>query len=181
MKKFGEYMKKEMITLFMCFSIAAFSGSGCSEVKNNNGVQTGEEKKNLIVAAEDSIPGVPPNILSADYWMEQIPNPDDTLMTAEEIVNFNEESPVKGTYLIDVMKLPQKADGNSIKKYLSGNSRFLETASFFITGDVPLEKSERAKIIALIDTTGIPDTIELKFAVTLSPVMGRSWPTYIPL
>ena len=167
--------------LFICFCIAGFAGGGCSDVKNNIETKNAKVKKDMLIAAEDSIPGVPAIVLSADYWINQVPNPDAILMTQEEINQFNDENPVKDKFLIDVLKLPSSADGVTIRKYLSGNTDFINKASLFITGDIPLEQSERTRIAALTDTAGVPDTIDLKFAVMLAPTMGRSWPTFITL
>ena len=174
-------MGKRIYVLITCFSLAGLAVWGCSDVKNSTETKNAILKKDLLVAAEDSIPGVPSIVLSSDYWIDRVPNPDSALMTQKEIEQFNEENPVKGKFLLDVLKLPSSADGITIRKYLSGNADFINKASFYITGDIPLEQSERSKIAALTDTAGIPDTIDLKFAVMLAPTMGRSWPTFITL
>jgi hypothetical protein len=148
--------------------------SGCSEVKQKTETPP---KTDIIVSAEDSIPGVPSEVNFADYWIRKAPKPDDLLMTKDEIDLFNEGNPVKNVYLIDISKMPYAIDGKYIRNFLYSNGVFLMNADFYVTGNVPVEKSERARIIASEDSSGVPDNIYPKFGTVLFSTMGKLWPT----
>jgi len=135
----------------------------------------------FIVPAEDSIPGIPAEVNFADYWIRKIPNPDDIILTPEEIEKFNSENPIKGEFLIDITGMPEMIEGVSFREYIVEYARYLNDASFFITGRIPLEKAERKHVIALMDTAGVSDVIALEFGIVLYHTMGRYWPTTIPL
>ena len=156
---------------------------GCVPLMLNCAVMAPVSKTSgtIIVPAEGSIPGVPPEIESSDYWIRQSAYPDDVIMTPEEIGEFNRNNPLNGKYLLDITEMPESSEGENIRDYLAQSARYLAGATFYVTGDIPLEQSERANIIALMDTVGIPEAITLRYGVILSRTMGREWPTPIPL
>jgi len=134
----------------------------------------------LFVPAEDSVPGVPPDVQYADYWIRTSADPDAIILTPEEIQAFNRDNPMNGEGIIDVLGLPAEIDGTEIRSHLAGNARYLLDATFYVTGDIPLEQAERQRIVALMDTTGIRDVIPLKLGVMLRRVQGKNWPTAVP-
>jgi len=150
--------------------------TGCSGL-----IRTTPHIGTFLVPAEDPIPGVPTEVNFADYWIRKTPNPDDIILTPEKIEKFNSENPVKGEFLIDITGMPEMIDGGSFREYIVEYAHYLNDANFFVTGRIPLEKAERKRIIALMDTTGVPDVITLKFGVLLHRTMGKAWPTTIPL
>ncbi len=135
----------------------------------------------FLVPAEDTIPGVPTEVNFADYWIRKTSNPDDIILTSGEIETFNSENPVNGEFLLDITGMPEMAEGGNFRKYIGENARYINEAVYFITGTIPLEKAERERIIALMDTLGVPDIITLKFGIVLYHTLGKTWPTTIPL
>ena len=150
--------------------------TGCSGL-----IRTTSHIETFLVPAEDPIPGVPPEVNFADYWIRKTPNPDDIILTFEEIEKFNSENPVKGEFLIDITGMPEMIDGGSFREYIVKYASYLNDANFFVTGEIKLEKAERSRVIALMDTAGVPDVITLRFGVILHLTMGKTWPTTIPL
>jgi hypothetical protein len=137
-------------------------------------VSTGQ----TIVPAEGDIPGVPPEAASSDFWLRAVQNQDDIILTAAEIDSLNANIRKKGD-IRDVLAMPEKIAGKPFRDYLAGNARFLADATFYVTGDIPLEQVERERIIARIDTLAVPDAITLRFGMTLLRSMGRTWPSEV--
>lgn len=133
-----------------------------------------------LVPAEDPIPGVPPEVTSADFWISRVPAPDSLLMTPGQIDRFNRENPLRGVTIFDVLSLPRQIRGDTIRDYLAANARYLLAARFSVTGDIPLETAERRRITALVDTAAVPDVIIPRFGIVLGRVSGKLWPTDIP-
>ncbi len=135
----------------------------------------------LLVPAEGPVPGVPAEVEYAGYWTRTASNPDELILTPEEIEKFNRENPMNGEGIIDIMSLPAEIDGAEIRGHLAGNASYFLEAKLYITSDIPLETAERRRITALMDTSGVPDVIQLKFGVMLRREQGKDWPTMIPL
>jgi hypothetical protein len=135
----------------------------------------------LLVAAEDSIPGVPPEVNYSEYWVRALPDPDAVLLTPDQIETSGRENPLLGTVMFDIPSMPAKSTGEQIRQYLSASARYLVSSPFFVTGAIPLEMAERRRIAALMDTSGVPDIIDIRFGMVLEHVMGRVWPTPIPV
>ncbi len=135
----------------------------------------------LLVPAEGPVPGVPAEVEFAGYWTRTASNPDELILTPEEIEKFNRENPMNGEGIIDIMSLPAEIDGAEIRGHLAGNARYLLEAKLYVTGDIPLETAERQRIAALMDTSGVPGVIKSKFGVMLRREQGKNWPTMIPL
>jgi len=164
-------MKKLIhILLVACASAAA----GCAFVKPT--VYEGP----FLVPAEGPVPGVPPGVEYADYWIRTSPDPDGIIMTPEEIEKFNRENPMNGDGIIDVLNLPEEIDGAEIRNHLAERARYLLDADLYVTGDIRLELAERRRIVALMDTAGVPDVIRPRYGVLLRRVQGKNWPTTIP-
>ena len=122
----------------------------------------------LLVPAEEPVPGVPAEVEFAGYWTRTASNPDELIITPEEIEKFNRGNPMNGEGIIDIMSLPAEIDGAEIRGHLAGNARYLLEAKLYITGDIPLETVERRRIAAHMDTSGVPDVIKSKFGVIVS-------------
>ena len=135
----------------------------------------------LLISGEGPMPGVPADVEYADYWIRTASNPDEVILTPEKIETFNSENPMNGTAIIDVLSLPPEIDGAVIRDHIAGNARYLLDAELYVTGDIPLEKAERHRIAALMDTSGIPDVIPVKLGVMLHREQGRTWPSMVPV
>ncbi len=150
---------------------------GCSRVL----VSPGGPPPLLIVPAEGPVPGVPDEVRYADFWIRRLEDPDAVLLGPEAIDRFNAESPVRGTYIADVLGMPEELIGEGVRTILGENARALLTYDYFVTADVPLETAERERIVALMDTSAVPETITVSIGMTLRRVIGRQWPTEIVL
>ncbi len=165
--------------MFLLFTVTVVLLPGCAGWLTTYTIE--KPYYEYLVPAEDSMPGIPEEVNFADYWIRTIPNPDDFILTPEEIETFNSENPVKGTIIKDITEMSEKCEGADIRRYLAENARYLTESNFYITGQIPLEKSELRRIIALMDTTSVPDVITIKFGIVLKRTMGKLWPTVIPL
>lgn len=166
-------MKRLFFLIFTAFIPAL---NGCSGF---SGVSSAREE--ILVPAEGPVPGVATEANYADYWIGKLPYPDEPIFSSEEIAAFNADNPLNGTYLTDVISMPDSSEGAGIREYISGSARYLATARLYVTGDIPLEQIERERIIARMDTLGVPDVIGLRFGVVIHRTMGREWPAAIPV
>jgi hypothetical protein len=151
---------------------------GCSRVEPPPAVETYTGP--TLVSGEGPIPGIPSDVEFADYWIRKAPDPDAFIMTPEQIAHFNRENPLLNTFIFDIPRMASQSRGERIRDYLAGNARYIIDAKFFVTGDIPLEIGERHRIAALMDTTGVPDVIDVKFGMILERVSGKLWPTSVP-
>ena len=135
----------------------------------------------FLVPAEYAVPGVPLDVQYADYWIRTASDPDELILSHEEIEHFNNDNPLNGTYIIDVLNLPREIDGTGIRENIAENARYLINAELYVTADIPFETADRHRIAALMDTSGVLEVIPLKFGVMLRHEMGKNWPTTIPL
>ncbi|MFC1490875.1 SH3 domain-containing protein [Candidatus Latescibacterota bacterium] len=168
--------------LFSVLLLCMIMCTGCVEVfQKIPGFQRISGGMQLLVPGEEPIPGVPAEADFADFWARKHPDPDGLIMTPEEIDIFNSKNPEYGISIADITEMSEKAEGANIRKYLNDYAKYLNDSEFFITGKIPLEKAELERIIALMDTTSVPEVITLRFGVLLNRTMGREWPTHIPL
>ena len=163
------------MVIFCCLIVF----TGCAELLQR--IAVSDYQGPFLVPAEEPVPGVPEEVKFADYWIRNNPDPDELILSSEEIEAFNRKNPVSGAFLFDISEMSKKSDGVAIRKYLADNARYLENVNFFVTGKIPLEKAVRQRIIALMDTAGVPDVITFGYGITLHRVMGKIWPTKIPL
>ena len=172
-------MRNRFNLIFLCFTVFIVLFSGCTEWFATYGIE--KPYYDYLVPAEDPIPGIPDEVNFADYWIRSIPNPDDFILTTEEIEKFNSENPVKDTVIIDITEMSENCEGVDIRRYLAENARYFTESDYYVTGKIPLEKSEMHRIIALMDTSSVPDVISLRLGIVLNRTMGKLWPTVIPL
>lgn len=152
--------------------------TGCAGVKQQaTEIYSGP----LLVPAESPIPGIPSEVEFADYWIRKTPAPDALIMTPEQIDDLNNRNPFRGTLVIDVPSMPNQSKGKKIRDYLAANARYLISAKLYITGDIPLEMAERDRIVALMDTSGVPEIIDIHYGIMLQRTSGKLWPTNIPV
>ncbi|MBA7471509.1 hypothetical protein ES707_06815 [subsurface metagenome] len=175
-----KYMNKKFLAVMLVILSFLY---GCSVIEQ---LRLREPPKEIyegqtLLPAEGPIPGVPTEVKFADFWIRNAENPDDIMMTPEQIEQFNAENPLKGTYILDVLDLPLESIGDNVREFILANARYLADQNFYVTDDILLERAERQRIIALMDTARVPDIIRLKFGVMLRRVEGKIWPTMIPL
>jgi hypothetical protein len=128
-----------------------------------------------------ALPGAVTETEFADFWTRSSPSPDAILMTASDIEKFNLSNPMNGKFIIDVLSLGDTLSGSLYRSNLETDINSISTAKLYVTGDILLETPERARIAALMDPSGVPDVIKTRFGMTLRPVIGKCWPTHIPL
>ncbi|MCE5248824.1 SH3 domain-containing protein [bacterium] len=170
--------------IMVILSVVLVMSGGCSVITRMGIVKppvTPATPGSSLVPAEGPIPGVPPEVEYSEYWIRNAANPDDIIMTPEQIEEFNKNNPLNGTYILDVLSLPHESVGGNARDYIAANARYLADSDLYVTGDIPLEQADRQRIIALMDTTRVPDIITLRFGVMLRRVEGKVWPTTIPL
>ncbi len=150
---------------------------GCAAIDTMTGTGGGTR----LVPGEGAVPGVPAEVEYADYWIRNAADPDAVILTPEKIAEFNAGNPQNGEGVIDVLSMPAEVDGVEIRSYMSESARRLLGADLFVAEGIPLERADRDRIAALMDTAAVPDVIEPVFGMTLRRVQGRNWPTIIPL
>jgi len=161
-------MKRTLLTIILAGTLL----NGCTALNMSS-------KGPLIVPAEGPAPGVPAEVEYADYWVRTSDAPDDIIMTPAEIEGFNETNPMNGEGIHDVAAIPDEIDGVEIRRYISASARGLLDNSYFISENIPLEAAERKRIVALMDTSSVPDVITPKKGLILRRVQTKRWPTTV--
>ena len=133
---------------------------GCSRFETQKTAETYSGP--LLVPEENSVAGVPQEAEYADFWIRKSSDPDAVLMTPERIDEFNRTNPLRSSIQFDIPSMPAESKGQAIREYLAASARYLLTNPFYVTVDIQLEKTERTRIAALMDTSGVPDTIALR-------------------
>jgi len=165
---------KRIANIFICGVLVVFTG--CSFLARKP-VYTGP----FLVPHEGPVPGIPEEAQYADHWIRSSSDPDKVILNPEEIEKFNAENPLNDSYIINILNLPKTIEGKNIRDKISAKARNLLKENLYVTADIPLETAERNRIVALMDTAGVPDIITLKFGVMLHREMGIEFPAAIPV
>jgi hypothetical protein len=174
---------RSISTFFLAGTIVVISG--CAAIQKQPAPEPPPQMEIYtgprLVPAEGAIPGVPAEVQFADFWIRKQAEPDAVILSPAEIETLNRENPARQSVMLDILTMPDTSDGKKIRDYMAANARYLLDTRFYVTADIPLEKAERARIAALMDTLGVPDLITIKFGMILRNTMGKLWPTRIPL
>lgn len=158
------------------FVVAILLLAGCAAIQPSKKTDyTGPR----LLPGEGPVPGTPPELEYADFWIRAAANPDAVILTPEQIVEFNRKNPKNGDGINDVLALPGEIDGAAIRQSNAANARYLLDASLYIMENIPLEAAERQRIVALMDTAKVPDVIHPVFGMALRRVQGKAWPTNV--
>ena len=163
-----------------------------------------EEKK--PINAPNALPGVEKEMLSPDYWIELNDDADTVIMTPEEIVEFNEKNrqrkvvfkdyygkpdPLERAFeitetkgpvmnLINILELPERLDGKSLKDRLKKNIEWLYSRDYYDDRNALYDENMRQKIVDAMAVESIPEEIIRRFGIVVKRADVRHCPTSVP-
>jgi hypothetical protein len=147
--------------------------------------------------APDTLPGVEPEMLSADYWISLQPDADKIIMTPAEIGQFNAkirskeskgegfEGPLRNPIL--PLELPATMPGDSLRVRLEKNKEQLYNpgdlygSRDYYDGRLALwYEPMKDELSANMNITAIPPKISRRFGLVVNHTGVRQYPTSVP-
>ena len=185
--------KKRIIVLLLGF-ILLFSSA----------VLPQQEKKPLH--APNALPGVEPEMLTPEYWIGRMDDPDEVIMTPAEIERFNEKvrtkkvvfrerfgrpDPLERGFAGDIkngrfmnpllpLELPKTLPGDSLRVWLKDITDYLYSQDFYDNRNVTWSEDMCRKLLEKTNTDAIPDVITRRFGIIVNHVNMRLFPTSVP-
>ncbi len=156
--------------------------------------------------APDVLPGVEPQMLTADYWIRLQDDADKVIMTPLEIEHFNaavrsrqvilkpyfgKPNPLERDFLITEIKgpvmnplvpleLPDTLPGDSLRVRLVSNIEWLYSRNFFDSRGAVYNESMLQEIVNTMNVNAVPDTIIRRFGIIVNHGNIRHYPTSVP-
>jgi len=152
------------------------------------------------VRAPDALPGTTAGMLSPDFWIDRIEDPDRLLMTGEDITAFNEKNaartiPADHPYArsiarterdgstfnrMDPLGLERYFPGETVRGRLQMNIDRLEKGTFYDRWALPLTEDKKAEWIDAVNLDAVPAYIEPGMAMIVRHTTARLYPTAEP-
>ena len=185
--------KSTIVTVIAIASIVCFSfSSWCQEKKPRH--------------APNTLPGVEPEMLTAQYWSSLLNDADEVIMTPAEIEQFNEKNrkrkvvfrdyygkpdPLKRQFAVTLIKGPvmnplkpldhmDTLPGDSLRVRLKSNIEWLYSRDFYDGRNAIYNDSMRQELVRAINMDGIPDVIRRRFGIIVNHTNIRLYPTHVP-
>ena len=121
------------------------------------------------------MPNVNNEMLNADYWVKQLPNPDKTIMSVEQIDNFNQETirDVPGSVVLDLKTYPESLSSTQLR--LLVDQPFPDEPSYI--GDQLVAPGFWTELQKQINLDGIEETNQVKYGFTVRRSNLKIFPT----
>ncbi|MFA6471140.1 MAG: SH3 domain-containing protein [Candidatus Latescibacterota bacterium] len=158
------------------------------------------------IHAPDALPGVEPEMLSADYWIALQSDPDKVIMTPAEIEKFNEKvrtkrvefkerygkkDPLEPEFVITEIKgpvmnpllplnFPETLPGDSLRVRLKSNVDWLYSRDFYDNRNVIYNDRMKQQLADAMNQKALSDVIKRRFGVIVNNAMVRHYPTSVP-
>jgi len=142
-------------------------------------------------AQEENLPPLPkgpmlltsttPAMMSADYWINKLPNPDKVLKTPEQLEKFNDEIRLMIPDQVDTLKW-MAPRGSQIRKLLEDEYKTVSNRKLFDTSDKYILKSYfDENIKPNIQSDKVPDKISLKWGAATRATSVRALPSMVKM
>lgn len=121
---------------------------------------------------------VTPDQLTADYWVNRLPNPDRLLKTPDELQEFNEDIRMIVRDQIDVMRLEASRAGRPIRDQIEYEFETIRDRILYGTDGKRIQKNFFNSILQpRINLEGVPKTIKLRWGAATYATSVRALPT----
>jgi len=153
--------------------------------------------------APPALPGVEQEMLNADYWISLQNDPDEIVMTADEIEEFNarvrtepvvfkdrfgKKDPLIQNYLsklgiglymhpVQPLDLPDTLPGDSLRVWLKDNIDYLQSRDFYDSRNATYNESMKQDIVDAIDRESVPNVIRRRWGLIVRRADVRLFPT----
>lgn len=162
-----------------------------------------EKEKPAPKHAPSLLPGVEPEMLSADYWIALNADADEVVMTSEDIKRFNEKVRNKKVVFKDrfgkpdplipnyteklsiglymnpnlPLDLPNTMPGDSLRVWLRSNIEYLYSRDFYNTRNATYNDEMKQEIVDAINIDSVPDVITRHYGIIVKRADMRLFPT----
>ena len=156
--------------------------------------------------APNTLPGVEPEMLSPDYWIARMDDPDDIVMTPNEIATFNERVRTKSVSFdekfgklhplergfadavnkglimnpLRPLMLPATLPGDTLRTWLEYNVDYLHSRDFYDDRNVIFNDDMRAEIVEKMNIGSVPDVIRREYGIIVRHTNVRYFPSARP-
>ncbi len=111
------------------------------------------------------------------YWISKIDNPDEVIMSAEQIEKFNEANCKRKRILGEVLRTDNIMSGKKLSGNILNSIKRVQKTKRYTTDNMRVDNLFFESIYRKIDLNKIPDKIDVKFALTLRRTNLRVLPT----
>ncbi len=156
--------------------------------------------------AANNLPGVEPEMMEPGYWISLMDDPDDIVMTPEQILAFNArvrtktvafperfgkpdplesgfgENLLKGLIMnyLEPLELPSTIPGDSLRTWIDYNIDFLNSRDFYDDRNATWPDYLKEELVAKMNRDTIPDTIRRRYGIIVRHSNIRYLPTLRP-
>lgn len=155
-------MKNKIITLFIIASIVM---TGCKHYEV------------VYSSAATDLPGTVREMKTAGYWIEKLDNPDEPVLTTEEIEIFNQNVLEEFDSVRTATDFTSDVSGDSVIKDIMENFNYSKERKFYLADGKRVDKAFYEKIEKLINVETVPEMITPTFGITLRYTHQRTLPT----
>jgi cell wall-associated NlpC family hydrolase len=114
--------------------------------------------------------------LSAQFWIDRLPEPDEVLMDREAIRAFNANAYATDPHLVDIGGIPARLPGDEVHRGIRAISKPYKAPLFYHDGREVAESDYR-RYTDNLALDSIPDSVEVRFGLVLRRADMRTWPT----
>lgn len=111
--------------------------------------------------------------ITADYWVEKIPDKDEVILEKEELTNYNQAIAAKSPSVYQLENYPEEISGNEVRALLSDNNPLSDSA--YLNGAL-LTTEQRAAMMEERNIAGILPNVDVKFGITVRHTNLRALP-----
>lgn len=125
---------------------------------------------------------IQPEQLSAEYWINRLPDPDRMLKTPEELAEFNQEILSMAPDRVDIFKMGRLPRGSEIRSVISEEYATVSNRKLFDVGGAAIPKSffeSNVKPVMRFDL--VPDRVKFRWGVVVKPTSVRALPTDVEM
>lgn len=125
---------------------------------------------------------ITPEQLSADYWINRLPNPDQLLKTPEQLKFFNKEIHMMIRERVDIFKSGVLATGTQYRNLIKSEYETLSQRKLFDIHDKYFPKDYfPTKIEPIVNWQAVSDKLSPKWGAATRPTSVRALPTNVKM
>lgn len=129
-----------------------------------------------VPAAAESVPHVIPEMLTADFWIDQLPEPDKVIMSGEEIASFNQDIIQTLPDLVyDLTDYPASLNNEQLTRLITMRP-FPDDEERYSNGRL-VDQAYYLGLKDQMNLSGIGEQNEVAYAVTIRRTNIRTFPT----
>ncbi len=191
---------KKLITFFLAFVLISPAISAQelqSSTKLAGGSAASVSSQSLASQMEGLAPGEPmpplpqgplmltsttPEQLSADYWINRLPDPDRVLKTPEQLKFFNQEIHMMIKERVNIFQQGVFATGTQYRNLIRSEYETISNRKLFDIHDKYFPKDFfPTKIEPLVNWKAVPDKLSLEWGAATRPTSVRALPTNVKM